>query len=112
MLNVTENARQEIARYFEGKEIQPIRIFLHKGCGGPQFAMSMDEPRATDKTFVLSGFTYVIEKGLLVQAQPIEVDYNEWGFKITSSLELGGGCGGCGGGCGNGCETDEGACCS
>ena len=113
MLNVTEKARAEIARCFENKPVQPIRIFVHQGCGGPQFAMALDAPGAADKTFALGGFTYVIEKDLIVKAQPIEVDFNDWGFKITSNLELGGGCGGsCGSGCGSGCGTNEGSCCS
>ena len=109
MLNVTQNARAEITRYFEGKEIQPIRIFLQQGCGGPHFAMALDAPRDEDKTFSLDGFTYVVEKELLIKAQPIEVDFNARGFAITSSLELGG----CGGGCGGGgCGSEEGSCCS
>lgn len=111
MLNVTENARAEIARYFEGKEIQPVRIFLHQGCGGAQFAMALDAPNAKDKTFSLGGFTYVVEKDLLVKAHPIDVDFNERGFAITSSLDLRGGGSGCGGCCG-GCGTEEGSSCS
>lgn len=102
MLNVTESACKEIGRYFEDKEVQPIRIFLNQGCSGPHFAMAVDTPGDDDKTFNQDGYTYIIDKALLVQAQPIKVDFNELGFEITSSLELGGGCGSC---CGN-CGTD------
>ncbi len=100
MLNVTESANEEIGRYFEGKEVQPIRIFLNQGCSGSQFAMAVDVQKAEDKSFKMGEFTYVIDKNLLIKAQPIEVDFNEWGFKITSNLELGGGCGSCCGNCG------------
>jgi hypothetical protein len=31
MLEVTEAATQQIAEYFKGKEVQPIRIFLNEG---------------------------------------------------------------------------------
>lgn len=31
MIEVTEAATQQIATYFEGKEVSPIRIFLHEG---------------------------------------------------------------------------------
>ncbi len=31
MLEVTEAAAQQIGEYFKGKEIKPIRIFLHEG---------------------------------------------------------------------------------
>jgi Fe-S cluster assembly iron-binding protein IscA len=101
MLNVTEKARMEIDRYFEDKDVQPIRIFLNQGCGGPQFAMAVDAPRSEDKEFKLDGYTYLIDKDLLVKAQPIKVDFNEYGFEISSALELGGGCGGCCGSCGS-----------
>jgi hypothetical protein len=31
MVEVTEAARQQIAEYFKGKEVVPIRIFLNEG---------------------------------------------------------------------------------
>jgi hypothetical protein len=31
MLEVTESAREQIAEYFKGKEVSPIRIFLNAG---------------------------------------------------------------------------------
>jgi Fe-S cluster assembly iron-binding protein IscA len=31
MLKVTQAATQQIAEYFKGKEIQPVRIFLNEG---------------------------------------------------------------------------------
>lgn len=30
-IEVTPSAQQEIGKYFEDKEIRPIRIFLHEG---------------------------------------------------------------------------------
>ena len=31
MVEVTEEAAKQIQEYFEGKEVTPIRIFLHEG---------------------------------------------------------------------------------
>jgi len=31
MVEVTEMAREQIAEYFKGKKVQPIRIFLNEG---------------------------------------------------------------------------------
>lgn len=31
MVEVTPAATEQIAEYFKGKEVQPIRIFLHEG---------------------------------------------------------------------------------
>jgi len=31
MLEVTKSATDEIAKYFRGKEVKPIRIFLNSG---------------------------------------------------------------------------------
>ena len=97
MLNVTEKAQEQIARYFEENEVKPIRIFLTNGCGGQQIMLALDELRPTDTTFEFAGIQYLVEKEFLAQAQPIEIDFIGQGFKVTSSLQLGGGgCGGCG----------------
>ena len=31
LLQITENARDEVAKYFEDKEPKPLRIFLNSG---------------------------------------------------------------------------------
>jgi len=31
MVEVTENAQKQIAEYFSGKDVKPIRIFLNSG---------------------------------------------------------------------------------
>lgn len=104
MFNVTEKAQKEIAAYFKDKEPSPVRVFLHQGgCGGPQIVMALDQKQATDATYEFAGVTYLIESEFLEKAQPIEVDFLETGFKITSSLQLGGGCSSCG---------TKGSCCS
>ena len=96
MFNVTQSAQDQVADYFKDKEIKPIRIFLNQGCGGAQLAMAIDEIRDTDKVFKFAGIEYTVEKKFLKQAQPIEVDFLPTGFKVTSSLELSGGCSSCG----------------
>ncbi len=103
MFMVTQHAQEKITEYFKGKEIQPIRVFLTHACSGPQLAMMIDQHKEADKMFKINGFEFLIEKEFLKQAQPIEVDFGETGFRITSSLELDGcGCSGCGstGSCG------------
>jgi Fe-S cluster assembly iron-binding protein IscA len=102
MFNVTQTAQDQIAQYFKMHAIKPIRVFLSQGCSGPRIAMAIDEIRNTDKVFKINGIEYVVEKELLKQAQPIEVDFMGDGFRISSSLKLGGGCSGCGstGSCG------------
>ena len=38
--------QEQVKMYFEGKEIEPIRIFLNTaGCGGPSLAMALDEKK-------------------------------------------------------------------
>jgi Fe-S cluster assembly iron-binding protein IscA len=96
MLNITEKAQTEVARYFESNPVKPIRVFLDNGCCGAQLAMAIDEAKPDDKTFNVAGIDYLVNQEFLTQAQPIEIDYAPQGFKITSSLELGGDCGGCG----------------
>lgn len=65
--------------------------------------MALDEPTENDEVFENGGFTYLIEKKLLQEAQPIEMDYlvtpQGEGFSIKSSMksdsDCGGGCSGC-----------------
>ncbi len=97
MLNVTEKAQEEIAKYFEENAIKPIRVFIASSCSGQQIGLALDEARPEDAIYEFAGIQYLVEKAFLAQAQPIEIDFAGNGFKITSSLQLGeGGCGGCG----------------
>ena len=97
MLNVTEKAQEQVAKYFEDNELKPIRVFLTSSCSGQQIALALDEIKSNDKTFVFADIQYVVDKTFLKEAQPIEIDFTGYGFKVTSALELGSGsCGGCG----------------
>ena len=96
MLNVTEKAQEQIARYFEENDIKPIRVFLTSSCSGQQIALALDEIRPDDATFEFAGIQYLVDHAFLAQAQPIEIDFAGHGFKVSSSLQLTSGCGGCG----------------
>jgi iron-sulfur cluster assembly protein len=103
MITVSETAQEQVRAYFDGKEVQPVRIFLNSGgCGGPSLAMALDEISDQDAVFTHGGIDYIMERQLLEKASPVEVDYAGMGFRLDSSLELGGGgCSSCGsGGCG------------
>ena len=64
--------------------------------------MALDEPRDTDNVYPIGDFTFVVDKAFMEQAKPVKVDFNKFGFSISSSIELGGGCGSCG---------EQGSCC-
>lgn len=103
MLTVTESAVQAVAEYFQTTDVRPVRIFLSQGCGGQQLAMALDEVRPSDAVTEAGGFQFIMDQTLLDQAQPVNIDYADEGFKISSSLQLGGGCQSCG---------TAGSCCS
>ena len=96
MLNVTEKAQEQIAKYFEENDIKPIRIFLNNNCSGQHIALALDEKRPDDATFEFAGIEYLVDNAFLAQAQPIEIDFSESGFKVSSPMKLACGCGGCG----------------
>ncbi|WP_022669049.1 IscA/HesB family protein [Desulfospira joergensenii] len=97
MINVSETAREQVKAYFEGKEVQPVRIFLNSGgCGGPSLAMALDEKKEDDAVFTHDGIDYIMEKSLMKEASPVEVNFSGMGFRLDSSLKLGGGCSSCG----------------
>ena len=103
MITVTQAVQEEVAKYFNGKEKSPVRIFITSGCGGDSLAMALDQPKETDTVVTQGDVDYIMETDLLEKAQPVTVDYTDMGFNLSSSLELGGGgCSSCGtgGGCG------------
>ena len=59
--------------------------------------MALDESKPEDEMFENGGITFLIEKALLEQVKPIEVDFvttpQGSGFKLTSSLSQGSSCG-------------------
>lgn len=63
--------------------------------------MALDEPRDEDEVIEEKGTKFVIEKSLLGEAKPINIDFittpQGAGFKLTSNLsaEGGGDCGSC-----------------
>ncbi|MDF1594171.1 MAG: hypothetical protein P1P89_21895 [Desulfobacterales bacterium] len=61
--------------------------------------MALDEPKDNDEAYDIDGFKYLVNKDFLEKAQPIKVDFLEYGFKLTSNLVMqsgGAGCHGCG----------------
>lgn len=99
MFTITEEAQAQVAEYFKGKEIQPVRLFLNQGCGGASIAMALDSKKEGDEIFTVSGIDYVMQADFLKEAEPLIVDFSESGFVISSSLKLGGGgCSSCGSG--------------
>ena len=96
MIQVSESAIEAVTEYFTTMDIKPIRIFLTQGCGGQQLAMALDEIKDTDAVHSAGNFQFIMDRSLLDQAQPVQIDYASMGFKISSNLELGGGCQSCG----------------
>lgn len=57
--------------------------------------MALDEPKETDEVYDIDGFTYIVDKQFLEQATPVKIDFIDYGFKLTSSIQLSSGCDGC-----------------
>ena len=99
MFNVSEKASEMIKDFLKGKEDNSnIRVFLSQGgWSGPSLGMALDEPKENDEIIEDNGITFLVEKTLLDQAKPINVDFVESamgsGFSITSNMQLGGACG-------------------
>ncbi|MDL2268507.1 IscA/HesB family protein [Desulfosarcina sp. OttesenSCG-928-A07] len=98
MITVTPSAVQAVSEFFKTQTLSPIRIFLSQGCCGPQLGMALDTINGGDTVHAIGGFEFIIQKDLLSQIQPVEVDFTDSTFRISSSLEpeAGGGCQGCG----------------
>jgi Fe-S cluster assembly iron-binding protein IscA len=59
--------------------------------------MALDEPKEDDEVFKNDGMTYLVNKELLDQVKPINLDFIESamgsGFSLSSNLQAGGACG-------------------
>jgi Fe-S cluster assembly iron-binding protein IscA len=70
--------------------------------------MALDEPKENDSIHEIGGYQFIVDKVFLEKAKPVKVDFTNYGFAISSSIELGKG--GCGGGCGGG-DSGKSSCC-
>ena len=101
MLTVTDKASEVILDFLKDKkEGAAIRVFVNMGCSGPSLGMALDEAKTeADEVIQAGGTTFVVEKELLNQVKPINIDFittpQGAGFKLTSSLPEGQGCGSC-----------------
>ena len=97
MINVTESALEELTKYFEGKEIQPIRVYLADGgCAGPRLSLALDEANDADKSIEQGAFTFVINAELAALSGAVTIDMSEYGFTVGSENPMGGGSCSCG----------------
>jgi len=56
--------------------------------------LALDEPKESDDVYDIDEFKFVVDKELMNQARPIKIDMNYFGFVVSSSLKLEGGCSG------------------
>lgn len=100
MLEVSDKAVEMIKDFIKDREApHSIRIMV-SGCGGSSLGMALDEAQDSDEVIENKGLTFLVDKALLEEAKPIQVDFivtpDGSGFKLTSSpvTAVGGGCGG------------------
>lgn len=104
MIEVTPRATEVMSKQFKGRKRRPIRLFVKLGgCGIRSFSMALEKPTKKDSVFEIGGFQYVVDKVLLERVQPIKVDSDGFGFRISGSgVAPHHGCGNCGFMCGDG----------
>jgi iron-sulfur cluster assembly protein len=110
MIEITERATKLLLEHFQNKKRRPIRLFVKLGgCGIRSFGIALEKPQETDEIFEIEGFQYIIDKKLLKNVEPIKVDSDGFGFRISGSgIAHQHGCGNCGFACGDGnrCTAD------
>ena len=116
MIEITAKARKFVADYFKDKEKVPIRLFVKLGgCGIRSLGVALEKRKSTDKAFDIDGFEYIVNKKVLERVQPIKVDSDGVGFRLTGTgVHAPSGCGTCGYMCGvtgsNRCAGDCATC--
>lgn len=106
MLILNPAAKEQLDMHFNGKDKEPIRIYLASGCGGPRLGLALDEQKDGDQVFDVDGYSFLMEAALFEQASPVTINFDQhMGFDIQSSMkfpENSGGCSSCG--CGGSCH--------
>ena len=98
-------AKEQLDQHFNGKDKEPIRIYLASGCGGPRLGLALDEHKTGDQVFEIDGYSFLMEEALFEQAKPVTGLFDQnTGFSVESSMVFpeGGGCSSCG--CGGSCS--------
>ena len=103
-LVVTDKATKLLQEHFSGKERTPIRLFVKLGgCGIRSFGIALEAQKKSDILFEIDGFAYIINRVLLKNVQPILLDSDGFGFRISGrGIAPHHGCGNCGYMCGDG----------
>lgn len=90
MINISEDARLELAAYFEGKELEPLRIYLTLGgCSGPKLALTLGQATSDDILLEKNGYTFCVSKDILDKAKKLFIDINHTGFFVRAEQSLG-----------------------
>ncbi|MFP4160162.1 MAG: hypothetical protein ACLFQ9_07620 [Desulfobacterales bacterium] len=58
--------------------------------------MVLDEPNESDEVFEVNGFKFIANRDFLAEASPVKIDFNGFGFSLTSSMQMDQGCSSCG----------------
>ena len=103
-LVVTEKATKLLEEHFTGKERRPIRLFVKLGgCGIRSFGVALEPVKKSDSVFTIGGFDFIVNRTLLKGVEPILVDSDGFGFRISGrGISPHHGCGNCGYMCGDG----------
>ncbi|MFW6334692.1 MAG: hypothetical protein ACOC0W_05415 [Desulfosalsimonas sp.] len=58
--------------------------------------MVLDEPNESDEVYEVNGFKFIAGRDFLAEAGPVKIDFNGFGFSISSGMQMGQGCSSCG----------------
>lgn len=100
---VTTMAVRTVREYLQGRNDQPIRIYLKTGgCGTRSLDIVSEPGRDNDASFRRDGITFVIEPRLLRQYAPITIDSDGFSFRLSGrGISPPTGCGTCAFRCGS-----------
>ena len=94
MIRLSKEAQNYLYHYFEGKDVLPsLRIFPSKRkCSGPPLQLALDQPKDTDRVFLIDRFRFIVDAMLIEEAQAIQIELievdGETGLSILSSYPL------------------------
>jgi len=104
MISLSDDAKTELAKFFETTEASAVRICVQEDESGKQFlGMVLDEAvPEEDQIFEAEGYSFIVDNELAGMLQAIRVDVTEGEFIIMfKSAQSSCGCG-CGSNCGEG----------
>ena len=89
MIQVTKNAQEQIAAFFEANnsKARSVRVYVHEGgWSGSALALALDEPKDSDHVSEHDSVKYIVDDQLMIKVGGITINFIQQGMRSGFSM--------------------------